>query len=248
MKVKGMKVNKKLLVIATLFLSLNMIMATQYAVTKIGYEFNIVHPSDANIRYIGSDNSSGGRLLRVAGTNGTGSLKLTFGDWSAGTNKMYSAAFGIVNEEQVPVDIMYIDVSSDNSTYLKIWLHGNRSANANSTDNDPTTVLMYDNGSIINDYNVSAWTLAQGNGDADDMCSDISDRGTYSSNTTWDETQQVRYSLNDSIGYGVGIDGKTADNASDFVWIQVAIDIPNDVDGSGLHTGNIEVHFKADTT
>lgn len=244
-----MKVNKKLLMLATLFLFLNMIIATQYAVTKIGYEYYIVHPSDANIRYIGSDNSSGGRLLRVAGANGTGaSLKLSFGNWSAGTNKMYSAAFGIVNEEQVPVNIMYINVTSDNYTYMKIWLHGNRSANANSTDTDPTMVLMYDNGSIINDPNVSAWTLAQGNGNSSDMCSDISDRGTYSSDTPWDETQHVRYSLNDSIAYGVGMDGRTVDNASDYVWIQVAIDIPSDIVDSGLHTGTIEVHFKAVTT
>jgi hypothetical protein len=225
-----------------------MIVATQYAHTKIGYEYNIVHPSDADIRYIGSDNSTGGRLLRVADPVANGSLKLSLGNWSAGTNKMYSAAFGIVNEEQVPVDIMYINVSSDTYTYMKIWLHGNRSANANSTDTDPTTVLMYDNGSTINDPNVSAWTLGQGNGNSSDVCSDISDRGIYSSDTPWDETQQVRYSLNDSNAYGVGIDGKTADNASDFVWIQVAIDIPENVDASGLHTGDIYIHFQAVTT
>jgi len=205
-----MKVNKKLMIIGTLVLVMNMLMATQYAVTKIGYEYNIVHPSNANIRYIGSDNSTGGRLLRVAGDNvTTSSLKLSFGDWSAGTNKMYSAAFAIVNEEQVPVDIMYINVSSDSYTYMKIWLHGSRSANANNTDNDPTTVLMYDNGTIINDPSTSAWTLAQGNGNPEDMCSDISDTGNYSSDTPWDETQHVRYSLNDSVAYGVGMDGKT---------------------------------------
>lgn len=238
------------MLVGVLVLTLNMLMATQYAVTKIGYEYNIVHPSNANIRYIGSDNASGGRLLRIAdpSNNGTSSLKLSFGNWGAGTDKMYSAAFGIVNEEQVPVEIMYINVSSDSATYLKIWLHGNRSANANNTDNDPTTVLMNDNGSIINDPNTPAWTLAPGNGNPDDMCSDVSDTGNYSSDTPWDETQHVRYSLNDSIGYGVGVDGKTANNASDFVWIQVALDIPNDVDAAGLHTGTIYIHFKAVTT
>jgi len=46
-------------------------MATQYAVTKVGYEFSIVHPSDADIRFIGSDNSTDGRVLRVDGANGT---------------------------------------------------------------------------------------------------------------------------------------------------------------------------------
>ena len=243
-----MKLNKKLMILGVLVLVLNMLVATQYAVTKIGYEYNIVHPSNANIRYIGSDNTTGGRVLRVAGANGTGSLKLTFGNWSAGTNKMYSAAFGIVNEEAVPVSIMYINVSSLTYNYLKIWLHGDRDANANSTINDPTTVLMYDNGTIVNATDTIAWTLASGNDNPGDMCSNISDRLIYSSNTTWDNTSHVRYSLNDSNAYGVGMMNRTVYNASDFVWVQVAIDIPNNVDTAGLHTGTIWIHFKASTT
>jgi hypothetical protein len=243
-----MKLNRKLMILSVLILVLNMIVATQYAVTKIGYEYYIVHPSNANIRYIGSDNSTGGRVLRVAGSNGTTSLKLTFGNWSAGTNKMYSAAFGIINEEQVPVNIMYINVSSMKYTYLRIWIHGDRDANANNTINDPTTVLMYNNGTIVNATNTIAWTLAPGNNNPNNMCSNISNRTNYSTNTTWDETRHVRYSLNDSNAYGVGMMGRTVYNASDFVWVQVAIDIPNNVDVAGLHTGTIQVHFKAATT
>jgi hypothetical protein len=243
-----MKLNKKLMILGVLVLVLNMLVATQYAVTKIGYEYNIVHPSDADIRYIGSDNSTGGRLLRVAGDNITdSSLKLSLGNWSAGTNKMYSAAFGIVNEEQVPVSIMYINVSSMEYTYLRIWIHGDRDANANNTINDPTTVLMFDNGTIVNVPTTPAWTLARGNNIPNDMCSNISDRTNHSTNTTWDETRHVRYSLNDSDAYGVGMMGRTVYNASDFVWVQIAIDIPNNVDGAGLHTGTIWVHYEANT-
>ncbi|GAJ01338.1 unnamed protein product, partial [marine sediment metagenome] len=65
-----MKVSKNWLILAVLFIILNMVIATQYATTKIGYEYYIVHPSDANIRYIGSDNSSDSiRVLRVIGSN-----------------------------------------------------------------------------------------------------------------------------------------------------------------------------------
>jgi len=243
-----MKLNRKMMILGVLLLVLNMTIATQYAVTKIGYEYNIVHPSNANIRFIGSDNTTGGRVLRVDGPNGTSSLKLTFGNWSAGTNKIYSAAFAIVNEEQVPVNIMYINVSSGNYTYMKIWLHGNRSANANNTMYDPTTVYMYDNGSIVNESTTIAWTLAPGDDDPNDMCSNVSNRSTYSINTTWDETQHVRYSLNNTIAYGVGVNGRTTSNASDFVWVQIAIDIPPDnLDTGGAHTGTIWIHFMADT-
>jgi len=244
---REMKLNRKMMILGVLLLVINMTIATQYAVTKIGYEYNIVHPSDANIRFIGSDNTTGGRVLRVSDPtkNGTSALKLTFGNWSAGTNKIYSAAFGIVNEEQVPINIMYINVSHVNYTYMKIWLHGNRSANANNTMYDPTTVLMYDNGSIVNDTTTIAWTLAQGDNNPNTMCSNISDRDTYNITTPWDETQHVRYSLNNTNAYGIGAMG--ALNASDFVWVQIAIDIPNNVDIAGPHTGTIWIHFMADT-
>ena len=242
-----MEKNRKIMLIGVLFLILNMAVATQYATTKIGYEYSIVHPSDAEIRFIGSDNTTGGRVLRVDGTNGTSSLKLTLGNWSAGVNKIYSAAFGIVNEEQVSVDIKYINVSAVNYTYLRIWLHGDRDANANSTSNDPTTILMYNNGTVVNASNTTAWTLAPGDGDSSDMCSNVSNRSLYSSNTTWDNISHVRYSFNDSIAYGVGMSGRTASNASDFVWIQIAMDIPNDVDIAGSHTGTIYIHFESDT-
>ncbi|MDH7517643.1 MAG: hypothetical protein QHH19_04805 [Candidatus Thermoplasmatota archaeon] len=243
-----MKLNRKMMILGVLLLVLNMTLATQYAVTKIGYEYNIVHPSDANIRFIGSDNTTGGRVLRVDGPNGTAALKLTFGNWSAGTNKIYSAAFGIVNEEQVPVNIMYINVSSVNYTYMKIWLHGNRTVNANDTLNDPTTVLMYDNGTIVNGSTTIAWTLAPGDNNPNNMCSNVSNRSIYSIDTPWDETQHVRYSLNNTNAYGIGVMGRTIDNASDFVWVQIAIDIPSiNVDGLGLHTGTIWIHFMADT-
>lgn len=247
-KVKGMKINRRLMILGVLFLALNMAIATQYAVTKIGYEYYIVHPCDANIRFIGSDNTTGGRVLRVSSGNTTASLKLVFGNWSAGTNKMYSAAFGIVNEEDVPVNITYINVSSQNHTYLKIWLHGDRDANANSTTTDPTTVLMYNNGTIVNATNTTAWMLAPGDADSSDMCSNISDRTNYSTNTTWDENVHVRYSVSNLDAYGVGMMGRTVNNASDFVWVQIAMDIPYTVDSSGIHSGTIWVHFEADTT
>ncbi len=242
-----MKLDRRLALLGVFFLVLNLAIATQYAVSKIGYEYYLVHPCEANIRYIGSDNTSGGRVLRVNGANGTGSLKLVFGNWSAGTNKMYSAAFGIVNEEQVSVSITHINVSSDNATYMKIWLHGDRDANANNTNNDPTTVLMFNNNTVVNTSNTTAWQLAPGNDDPSDMCYNVSDRTNFSTNTTWDETQHVRFSVNNSNAYGIGVLGRTINNASDFVWVQVAIDIPTNANSSGLYTGTIWIHYQADT-
>ena len=122
---------------------------------------------------------------------------------------------------------------------MKIWLHGNRTANANSTTNDPTTVFMWDNNTIVNATNTTAWTLAAGNENASDMCYNVSDRPNNSANTTWDETAHVRYSLdNNNI---------TSGNA-DFVWVQISLDIPEIVNEIGTMTGTIWIHLESEAS
>ena len=232
-----MNVDKRLMLLGVLLVVLSMTMATQYAVTKVGYEYAIVHPSNADIRYIGSDNSSWGgtRLLRVntsIAANGTGKevLYLKFGNWSANYNKTYTAAFGIVNEEPFAVNVTKITVSSTAGTnYMKIYLNPTRNTKAGSNG-----VLMNDQGTALTTEDTCAWKLAAGNGDPSDMSS----TGSNSISTPWDDIAGVRYS----------IDNTTAVNGtSDFIWIQISIDIPSNVDVGGNHYGTIEVHFKANT-
>ena len=236
-----MKVSKKWLIPGVLFVILNMLIATQYATTKIGYEYFIVHPSDANLRYIGSDNSSDSiRVLRVIGSNVTNvGVKLRLGG-NVTTNqiKTYTAAFGIVNEETHSINITHINISSNNHTYLRIWLHGDRDVNANSTATDPTTVLMWDNDTMVNESTTTAWTLGAGNDNPNDMCYNISDRAGESVNTNWDETAHVRYSTDDT--------NISNSSIADFVWIQIAIDIPETADELSMHTGTIWIHLESD--
>jgi hypothetical protein len=44
------------------------------------------------------------------------------------SEKNYTAAFGILNEKQFAVNIKCINISGHNTTYLSIWLHGDRDA------------------------------------------------------------------------------------------------------------------------
>ena len=120
---------------------------------------------------------------------------------------------------------------------MKIWLHGDRDANANSTATDNTTVFMWNNNTLVSASNTSAWTLAAGNNDPSDMCYNISNRTNCSIDTPWDNTSHVRYSRNNS---------NANSSLSDFVWVQIAIDIPNVVDHLGAYTGTIWIHFEAD--
>jgi hypothetical protein len=237
-----MKLDRRLAILGILLVVATMVAATQYAVTRLGYEYNIVHPSDADVRYIGSDNSSDNiRVLRVAGNNSSMvSLKLRLGgNFTTNQQTIYTAAFGIVNEENYSVNITHINVSSTNWTYLKIWLHGDRDANANSTTTDPTSVYMYNNDTLINGTNTTAWILASGDADPNTMCYNVSDRTNCSINTTWDETAHVRYSLNNS---------NATSELSDFVWVQVAVDIGDVADYLGLHTGTIYIHLASDVS
>jgi len=55
--------------------------------------------------------------------------------------------------------------------------------------------------------------------------------------TSLDEVAGVRYSLN-------GTDAKS--EISDYVWVQVELNIPPSVDAEDVHTGSIHIHFESD--
>jgi len=239
--VKKMKVNSKLMVIGVIFLVLNMLMATQYAVTKMAYEYRIQHPCDSDIRFIGSDNSTDGkRMLRIVGDNVTDiGLKIFLGNVSLNQQSYFSAAFGIVNEEQYSLNITHINVSSLNCSYMKIWIHGNRAANADNITSDPSGILMWDNNTIVNTSNTTAWTLAPGNSNSSDMCANISNRASTTISTSWDETAHVRYTLNNT---------NATSGLSDFVWIQIGLDIPDTIESFGsTNSGIIWIHLESET-
>lgn len=91
---------------------------------------------------------------------------------------------------------------------------------------------MWNNNTLVNDSNTTAWVLAVGNDDPSDMCYNVSDRASFSVNTTWDEhvKAQVRYSLNNS---------NASSGVADLVWVQIASDIPDTVDSLGVYSGMI---------
>jgi len=227
----GMNIDRRLTILGVMLVVLSMTMATQYATTKVGYTYSIVHPSNADIRFIGSDNGSNGRILKAL-NNGTGMevLEINFGNWSANSNKTYTAAFGIVNEELMEVNITHISVSNTTGAdYMQIWLHGNRSKNAIY---DASSVFIWNKGVDLGfNSNTSAWTLAPGDQNPSTMSDGIDDLPT-----DWDNDSGVRYSVANNA---------SASGVSDFVWVQISIDIPAAADQTGLHEGTIWIHFKA---
>ncbi len=228
----GMKIDRRLTILGVMLVVLSMTMATQYATTKVSYTYSIVHPSNADIRFIGSDNGSDGRVLRALNNGTVASVQLYFGNWSANSNKTYTAAFGIVNEELMNVNITHINISTTTGAdYMQIWLHSNRSTNA---IDDGTKTYIWNKGPL--GYTSSAncaWRLGAGNQNVSNMCAD----GITQLTTPWDTTKSVRYSVNNA--------NASVNATSDFVWVQISIDIPAAADQTGTHNGTVWIHFKA---
>lgn len=230
-----MKIDRRLILIGVMLIVLSMTMATQYATTRVTFSFSIVHPSDADIRYIGSDNSSNDnmRVLRVLNNATTDEKYATIelGSWMPSSEKNYTAAFGIVNEEEWPVNITYINVSGSNTTFLTIWLHHNRTADyTGDTADQQVKVFDGDSGGSLYTANDVVWTLGAGNSDPSDC-----DAGA----TDWDDTTGVRYSESDV---------EAVNETSDFVWVGISLDIPSDEwTGGAVSQGTIYIHFKSTT-
>jgi len=234
-----MNIEFRLFIIGMFLVITTMAVATQFAITDMKYEYIISIPvvPDYGIKYIGSDNSSDGiRVLRIV-PDEADSFKIVLGNVSVNYQWIYSAAFGIVNEDNFTKRITHIEVLSSTPTYLKIWLHGDRDVNANNVSNDPTSVLMYDNGTISSGSNTVSWVLASGDRDAKTICRNITDRKRYTNMTGLDKVAGVRYSLNNTDAIS---------EISDYVWVQVELNIPPSVDTEDMHTGSIHIHFESD--
>ena len=211
-------------------------MATQYTTTKMTYRYNIVHPSESDIRFIGSDNSTDDiRVLRMTdGNSTTAALELRLGgNLSANQNKTYTAAFGIVNEEDFSINITHINVTGG-TDYMQVWLHGDRDSLATG---DGSAVKVWDKGVIGSGYHnaSSVWVLAAGNHNARDMSAD----GITQLDTNWDSNANVRCSTNDA--------NNSVTAVSDFVWVQISLDLPSNADTSSTYTGTVWIFTRAGT-
>jgi len=228
----GMNIDRRLMLLGVMLVVLSMTMATQYAVTRVSYSYAIVHPSNADIRFVGSDNSSddGIRVLRVTTNTSTNQyLTIELGDWFPGSEKNYSAAFAIINEEPFAVNLTYINVSGGGASYMSIWLHGDRDRDV-SLDSG-TKVRAVTNGTANYNANNIIWKMSAGDGNIETM-----DGATYT--TVWDTQADVKFSLYDT---------NAANGTKDFVWVQISLNIPQNAALIPAATGQLWIHFEAVT-
>ena len=226
-----MRIDRRLAFIGIMLIVLSMTMATQFATTKMTYSYSLVHPSNADIRFIGSDNASNGvMVLRVEGDNTSGNrnLILVFGtNLTENQNKTYTAAFAIVNEEKFPVYLTNITVVSTPADYMYVWAHEDRDANSG-------TKPLWRKGAIAGLTTASnSWKLGTGDQNASNMS--VGPGNAFA--TPWNNNAHVRYSYCNT---------NAVNGTSDFVWIMISFNIPDGA-AAGSYTGTIYVNFRAAT-
>ena len=231
-----MRIDRRLTIIGVMLVVLSMTMATQYVTTEIGYTYGIVHPSNADIRFVGFDNSTDQiRIIRTAsGTNTSGQLDLTlrFGNVSEKQNLTYTAAFGIVNEEKFQVNITHVYVKEGAFTdYMEIWLHSQPELLATSEDADERAHIWGGGGPMGFSNTTNVWRLAVGNENPNDL-------NSTNTETEWDNQAYVRFT-NDSGAFA-------KNGTSDFVWVQISINVPDGATIASV-TGSIIFYFEAST-
>jgi hypothetical protein len=232
-------VRKRLAVVGVLLIILSTVLATQYATTKASFSFGVVHPSNADIRFVGSDNCSGDtkRVLRIENNESATArfVTISLGDWLPNSVKNYTAAFAICNEEQFPVNITRINVSGTGAAYISVWLHGNRTKDVSSEVASAKAQSVSSGNSVHTDDSYCEWMLGAGDGNASTM----NGSGVRRVLTPWDSTSGVRYNQTST---------QFAKNGSrDYVWVQISLSIPANADTSSSPAGQIWIHFKATT-
>ena len=211
-----MDVRKKVLLVGIAIAMLSAAIATQYARVSIAYEYGI-SATDGAIRFIARDFAPDGKYVLQ---NDSNTLKLVLGKFTPGTNKTYTAAFGIVNEENFSIYLYNISVTGSGAQYMKIWLHKNPNISAEDDDNK-TLVWDGEHGGYTNFNNI---TFYAGNNDPSDANS---------------SNGEILTPLSDGIRYNTTSGTIGSDN--DYWWVQITLDIPQGV--SGTYNGNILFKF-----
>ncbi|MEM0466102.1 MAG: hypothetical protein QXX20_00660 [Candidatus Thermoplasmatota archaeon] len=236
-----MKIDPRLFIIGMALVISTMVAATQFALIDLEYQYQIIHPviPDYGIHYMGSDNASDGiRVLRVINTSGARVLKVVLGAWGGTYQVAYTAAVGIVNEDNHSVAITHVEVRSlieNQPTYLKIWLHGNRTSYADNTTHS-SSILLYDNGTCYTNQNTIAWVLARGDNNASTICSNYTTPAVSTIPLLKDERAGVRYSY---------CNIPAVSGYSDFVWVQIELDVPYQPVTHEQFSGSIIIHYQS---
>jgi hypothetical protein len=219
-----MNIRSKLVAVLLVFVALSTVTAMQYARADVAYNYQVSKITEGDIRYVAHDIAPDNKtVLRAGDENGT-DFKVKFGKWARGEEKIYTAAFAIVNEEAFPITITDLTITGTGAQYIEVILHNNSNTKG-ALDTNPLTV----------------WTYGTAGGSTQTFGFQL-DSGDENVSTAVDtQVTTTPGSRNPGVHW---VTGTLNAAGSDTVWVQIRISIP-DTATVQAYTGNIRFGFSA---
>ncbi|MDI6708824.1 MAG: hypothetical protein QME47_07065 [Candidatus Thermoplasmatota archaeon] len=186
-------------------------------------------PKGPEIDFMACDRIGGGYVL-TGYTNR--SVRFNLGEWYANTSRSFPGAFAIVNAQSAAIRIEKIEVIGDGS-YLRIYLHKNRTKPCNSsivapgiiTETSDDMQLYYD-GSTSIAWGSAGWKLAAGLG-YNETNNLIYTNGTYTVNATriggFPDANYYFWLYSESAPSNASL---ANNDTANFVWVEIDVVVP----------------------
>jgi len=167
------------------------------------------------------------------------SLRLTFEDMMAGTTVLIPDAFAIVNAADTPLNVTGVDVENEiEGMNMSVYAHGDPNRPANGTL--ASGINTDENASQIYPAVEDGWRLSNGLGYTEDgrlIYGNITSEETTTANRIGGRPDQRFYTWH----YDEEADNTAVEGHSNFVWVEIAFEIPED---AGEETFETELTFQ----
>ena len=247
------KIYKGVLGLLAVLVVLSVINATQFARVGAAYSYTVSNYG-AYVHFLTRDGDPIDSSKPVLTSSGNTSYSLSLGIWCPGTNKTYTAAFAIVNEEDYAVTLVGVNVEGTGIDYVYIYAHKN--ANKTCTADKIVTDVAANRETVAGEsallWNGSAgkgsgtWVLAKGDGNTATYDHDGDAAAPYY-NATWNADNINAWHYDKILDWGYTDSNQPATNGtSDYVWIEICLQIPSTVTSSETaYTGTISFMFES---
>ena len=253
------KIYKGVLGLLAVLVVLSVINATQFARVGAAYSYTVSNMG-ADVHFITCDGNPVDNTKPLLVSSANASYSISLGTWCPGTNKTFTAAFGIVNEEDYPITLVGVNVEGTGIVNMHIFAHSNKGktctidkivtddASKRETNADAANqIAALWNGTLGASAKASGtWVL--GAGDDNGATYDDNPAAGNNYNATWQGAGINAWKYDKVDDWGMSA-GQTATNGtSDYVWIEICLQIPpGTVSSETAYTGTISFMFEAST-
>ncbi|TET91479.1 MAG: hypothetical protein E3J35_01845 [Methanomassiliicoccales archaeon] len=235
-----MRLRKKTLIGLAMLVAISTVLATQYGVIQVSWDYEIT-TSDNYVHWLSRDTSPTDTSKPLIYSSDNKTYSISLGKWAQATNKTYTAAFAIVNEEAYSITLDKVVVTGTGKDYMYIYVHEhaqktcNEAFTADSSKQEASSdyKTMWDGSSGSTTH---YWVLVAG-----DQSTNTYSDGTTTLDATWDSTY---YGWKFDATDDTGNTKEAVNGTADYVWVEVGLIIPSSATAASL-SGTIYFEFEA---